>query len=189
MIVDHYRFASAPAGPLAEDSFDRADSTTTLGTADSGQAWTADVGTWGINGNKGYRVGTTDGAMATIDVGAADQTVSAVAVLVNGNYHGVVARMTDTNNFYLAQGNNARTQLYKRVAGTYTQLGSNGAAISNGDTLTLRVSGTSIKLIVGGVDRITATDSGLATGNRCGMRTGNTGADVCYYNDLLVEAP
>lgn len=62
--------------------------------------------------------------------------------------------------------------LYKYIAGTPTELGTPYAqALTNGVeyTLMLRMVGTSIKLLVNGVERVTATDSAITAAGRSGL--------------------
>lgn len=80
---------------------------------------------------------------------------------------GVTGRTSSSNNtFYYCrlEGTNG-WQLYKRVAGTNTQLGSSvSQSISAGNSWTLKLdmSGTTIKCVVDGVDTISQTDSAIS---------------------------
>jgi lysophospholipase L1-like esterase len=65
------------AGTTANDAFNRASSTTSMGVADSGQTWTSgNAATWGISPDgKAYMValnGATGGALALLPVGLTD---------------------------------------------------------------------------------------------------------------------
>jgi hypothetical protein len=67
---------------------------------------------------------------------------------------------------YLAQTNTTQTRLYKAVAGTFTQLGSDGAACVTGDALRLICSGTSISVTKNGSTIIgPVSDSAIASGD------------------------
>lgn len=89
---------------------------------------------------------------------------------------GVVGRLdTSTDTCYTArqeiQGSN--WALYKRVAGTETSLGTSSVpSITTGtpNTMTLRMVGSSIKVLVDGVVRISATDSSITNTGRAGVR-------------------
>jgi hypothetical protein len=110
------------------DTFDRADSGT-LGTADSGQAWTPNG--FGVASNAADYGGSADSAyhFALVDGGAAD---GEVRLLVDGFNRatpadvGVVYRAADQSNLmYLeltGSGGNIVVRLFKRVAGTFTAL-------------------------------------------------------------------
>lgn len=86
------------------DGFNRADSASVLGTADSGQPWVAHVGTWGVTGNGAYCSNHGAGAArASIDAamgnayGQAD--MSGVGVIAP---FGIIARVSnDGANFLI----------------------------------------------------------------------------------------
>lgn len=88
---------------------------------------------------------------------------------------GISARFIDTSNLYWVWYNQGTgIQLYKAVAGAWTQLGSTYAyTLAAGGTMTLRlkVEGSSLQVYLngGGSPVIAATDSALATG-ACGLR-------------------
>lgn len=68
----------------------------------------------------------------------------------------ICARLTDANNFVGARRNNTggAWELYKRVAGTFTLLGSFTTAIVAGDILRLECLGDGARVLVNGVERI-----------------------------------
>jgi hypothetical protein len=92
---------------MVSDAFTRANDSSHLGSADTGQAWTAQLGTWGISGNTaycsdGYSAG--NGGSATVDPGAGVREVQ-VEISVkppNSDYQGVVLRYSDSNNYWFA---------------------------------------------------------------------------------------
>lgn len=172
------------------DTFDRANSTTSLGTSDSGHAWTARNGTWGISSNAGYSVDDGDNVIATVDCGETDQTVSVTLSTMPGgsDFAGVCARWTDNSHYYLADagGGNGTLRLFL-VNGNYFQLGSGiSGAVAAGDVITLEVIGTSVRALVNGVEKIAVTDSTLATGTNAGLRAGLAG-DARYNNFSVNE--
>lgn len=83
------------------DTFNRADSASTLGSADTGQAWTAVSGTWGISSNKGYLVTTTPEAsrVATIDPGLTNFVLSCDVTLGATRVNtGILLKYIDASN-------------------------------------------------------------------------------------------
>jgi hypothetical protein len=85
-----YGYAGTDAGtaisdqPLISDSFDRANSTTTLGNTDTGQTWTVPADpaggqpVFGITGNQAYvPTNPNNAAYATVNTGTANHTVQA----------------------------------------------------------------------------------------------------------------
>jgi hypothetical protein len=171
---------------LFTDPFTRADSATTLGSP-----WTANQGTWGISSNQAYPVSGNDGDTATVDVSATDVTVGlTVATQPASKGTGVVARFVDVNNYYLltCDSSAGNVGLYKKVAGTFTQLAVSGGSISNGDELRLRLTGSSV---VGEVRRagallrtLSATDGALTSGTRVGIRVGYAGNSATRVDDF-----
>lgn len=76
-------------------------------------------------------------------------------------------------------------ELYKVVAGTFTQLGSDtSVAVSLPDPLRLTCSGSSIKATYDGVDKITQTDTAIASGTRCGIRSQESSASFASFDDF-----
>lgn len=91
---------------------------------------------------------------------------------------GVTGRnSTSALTFYLARvsttgGSTANVQLWKWVAGTPTQLGSSYAITISGDpTFKIRLDmvGTTIRVLVDGVERINVTDSSITAAGRAGF--------------------
>jgi hypothetical protein len=81
-----------------EDAFDRTDTTNTLGTATSGQAWTLLRSQWQINSNAARTTGAkTDYPLANIDLGFLDFNIEANE-LTPGT--GVAIRVEDANNWW-----------------------------------------------------------------------------------------
>lgn len=101
-------------------------------------------------------------------------------VITRANDAGLVIRLTDNNNYYVAvvrdassTGTQNRAELYKKVSGSYTQLGSTAVIAFTRDTshtLALSASGTAIAVKFDGSTIISATDSAHSTG-KCGLRT------------------
>ena len=161
----------AAVGPLASDSFNRANSTTTLGTADVGGAWTAHSGTWGIDTNRAYLVSTTGQAIASLSTSSPNVAVSADVTLSatsNRADTGLVFRVVDNNNYLLVVMNKIGTtvttdgiRIFKRASGTFTELAATSTAQGhvNGTTYALRVvaNAGSLEVFVDNVSKLTHT--------------------------------
>lgn len=188
MFIQSGRFAPAGFSTIT-DSFNRADSTSSVGTTDTGQAWSTLSGTCGISSNEFYASAVTGAqACAVIDSGITDVRVKVTPTVFSSNrYIGVVGRCVDDSNYYLAQADTASSSLYKKVAGAFTQLGGFGAAAVAGDVLELRCVGTTISLYLNGSSLISVTDSSLTTGTKCGIRIGSS-ATVPRCDTFAVEA-
>lgn len=184
---------SAPAvgRTVISDNFERADSTTTLGTAGTGQIWTAPKGTWGIQTGKAYAVTATEDDTALIEAAITDMTVEAVGSRQpqdGGNWMiSLIARATDKDNLYLADVRlDGVANIYKKVAGVYTKLITvSGPALVGGDKLTFSVKGTQLILSLGGKYLAAVDDATYASGTKAGIR--QSGTNPNRVNDFSVR--
>lgn len=144
------------------------------------------TGTGALSGNWTVLLGSasrvTDQAVLT-DTGAGQIIASYTGITTPNNQYcqgvigsivdtvsdqgaGLILRCSDSSNLYLLQGNTHETRIYKKVAGTFTQLGSDGPAIAAGDVLYFEIQGTQLiakkntSTICG-----SPTDSALSSGN------------------------
>lgn len=136
------------ATPVITDEFNRANSTSNLGSCDQGIAWVQQIGTWGITSNSAYSPVSGTPAVATLNHGWSDGAVNVVlpAQPGNGQGAGVALRLSDTSNFwfafyYTSGGGSQLFYLRKRVAGADTDLLS---AVSVSVTFPLTVSVTAV---------------------------------------------
>lgn len=92
---------------------------------------------------------------------------------------GLLFRFLDQSNFYLLaisddSGSNpsSNLQLYRRVSGAFTAMGTYNTAWSRGSARTIRLEavGSSIKAYIGGVEVISATSAHIATAGKIGVR-------------------
>lgn len=94
--------------------------------------------------------------------------IGSVVETVTDNGAGPMARMaTGAQTGYLVQGNTHETRLYKAVAGAFTQLGSDGPAVTTGDVLEIDANGTSLTVFKNGtaICGTPVTDSSITSGN------------------------
>jgi hypothetical protein len=183
---------------IFSDDFNGAGVTTEL------SAWPPDVGTsytklWATS-TQVFQVitgGTVRGSANAGDVGfmyTADATyptanyeVQATFITTNSTITPLylLARVADQENMYavrlvLAAGSN-NAQLYKKVAGTWSTLGS-AVTIADGSVVKLSVNGTAIKVYDDGVEVVGVTDSDLAAAGKAGMAHGG-GAELVTTTD------
>jgi lysophospholipase L1-like esterase len=198
-IADQAYVSVASASPWTgsvTDNFDRADSATTLGSAQTGQVWTASRGTWGITGNAAYSATAVDDDLASIETTWTNHRVTVnipVPSGVSAASPGITARFADTNNHYMAvmgflSGGTAPTvKLYKKVAGGYTQLGTTVTLPNQTGTAKFALSafGTTITVFVNDVAVIRKIDGALTAGTKVGLRQG--GVTACRWNDLSAD--
>lgn len=160
-------------GPLVSDTFTRANSTTTLGSTDTGQAWTAQVGTWGISSNAAY-VATGPGLnKATVETGL---TACTVAVAISGatvTSRGLVLRWVDTNNYLTVYAEADSLRILRYLAGAGTDLSTVATTWADGDIISVVLSGSSITAKRNGVTITATTCSDFLTATKHGLWANN----------------
>jgi hypothetical protein len=167
------------------DDFNRADNATSIGSpSDGGSAWVdldAAFGHFmGISSNQGYNPagGTGRCYLESSEADAeVEVTITTRANTGDGSVNGVMARITDRENFleWVANFGNSHT-LRKRVANADTTLDTASAAYADGDVFKIVVNGTSIECFLDGVSIMTATDSFNQTATKHGVTMqGSTG--------------
>lgn len=168
-IVNPYRFAAGTT--LANtDTF----STNTI----ANYTVTKDSGTpnWVVTGgamNASTALGTQ--SCCTVN-GFSAANASAECVIGGAGDAGLVVRFQDQNNFYLMALSATQIKLFKRVAGTFTQLGSTVTYGGSG-TVRLTANGTTISVSLNGVVQIAVTDSAISAAGKVGMRSNANGGD------------
>lgn len=102
----------------------------------------------------------------------------------------LICRYADEANYIGMQILAAIPTLYKRVGGTFTQLGAGVTSLTAGDKIRIECRGTQIKLIHKGVLRVTATvsDTILQSG-RVGMQSRTTIANPMLDNFIAGSLP
>jgi len=116
-----------------------------------------------------------------------DVRVSADIKKVGSTDPGVLGRYTDASNYYMARWSSVAggvCQLYKCVAGAFTQLGGDGSDINDLDTVTLVCNGTNISLEINGVVDIGPISDAAHSTGKAGIRSPSAGAII---DDFLVE--
>lgn len=102
-----------------------------------------------------------------------------------GQFYGPVGRRANNgandSDGYFALRHNTTTddyRLYKRVSGSWTQLGSSyTAAIPGNETLKLEMNGSTIKAFLDGTERHSQTDTSLSASGDCGISDATGGTD------------
>ena len=179
-----YNYRGAGVRTYVYDSFTRADSATTLGTADTGQVWDAAEGTWGIDSGQAalITVSGTSRETALIDAGVSDCTVRATfGTDASGTFaQRLVVRATDKlNNFYVANMNTAgvvgdNITLWKREAAASSNMAPAAAHTwAIGDVVEVVLSGSSITVLVNGAALIAASSAFNQTATKHGLAASN----------------
>lgn len=154
------------------DTFDRADTSSAIGTpSDAGSAWSQISGTWGIASNLAYESSTQTQAICVLESSEANGDVQATASVISNC--GIVARVSDDSNYILMEVQVNQVRVFKKVAGSFTQLGSTySGTVSNGDVLKLSVDGSNnIIAHTNGTARVTTSDSHNSTATQHGIRS------------------
>lgn len=174
---------AAPGQSEIRDTFSRPNSTSDLGIADTGQAWTVSSGVWGIDASRAYA--STPPGEAFVEAGIADVVVQ--AAITHGGDNGLVFRITGTGSFLMARFGADKVELYRKQSGTFTLLASVAYAIALGAIATLKVRavGSAIEVYANDVLQISATEPFQATVTRHGLYAG-TGA--ARWDDFIVVA-
>lgn len=167
-----------PAAPVVLDTFTRADSST-LGNAETGQAWTEDVGNLAIaSGRLVATAVVSSQAICSLDSGLAEglfglKTTQGGAAITHAS---LLFRMVDASNFLMVRINGGPTQneiqLYERVTGTLTKLAAVAFTPTN-DTwyhLQVRANGTALSIRLDGNEVLTHSTSRHQAATRVGVR-------------------
>lgn len=145
------------------DNFTRADTTNAIGTpSDGGSAWVQQSGTWGIASNQGYESsGSVNHAMCVLESSVANVDVVCTFQGTVSSDFGIIARSADVNNHLAIYHDTSGFEMYKRVAGSLTQLGSSVAYTPvAGDTFKFSVSSANdLNGYINGVLKINVNDS------------------------------
>lgn len=171
----------------AYDDFNRADSSTSVGTASDGTPWQVINGTWGISGNKMYAVSAVNTGAATVPI-----IVKTAAVDCSMKYTitwptstqvsnmSTIFRYQDANNYMLLQfarrgdTKQVTAAIYKVISGVTTQIGSpvNVTLQADGtsNTFITRVRGYQITMMFNNTVYRSETDQILPQGDKVGFR-------------------
>lgn len=197
-----YELGDNAVGFAVSDSFTRANNSSDIGTSTSGHTATILQGTWGISSNACYisSASTSGGGWNTAvwDNGSGNATVQAdLATTSSGGFaQGLAIRVSDINNMLIVCITESGTlTLYKRIAGTFTALGSVvSQGYTNSQTYTVKAvtSGTSIEIFVGGVSKLTYnTSTGLEAATRNGLTyyAGSVSPALGTFDNLTITTP
>ncbi len=183
---DRTLYITVPASytPVVTDSFDRADSTTSLGVSDSAHPWILAKGTWGIVNNQAYSAtGCPAPGYALIDSGSKDGYVEVTAA-VNRQDMRIPFRYVDANNMYVLENRGSLYDVTKFVNGERIGVGaSSGVTPADGDVIKIEMNGAEIKVYVNNVVRITTSDTSLS-GTQHGL--GNWCSGVLRFDNFTI---
>ena len=170
---------------VVSDSFNRADNAV-MGNADTGQAWSNAVGTWGIAGNMAKCTTPTDISCAVLETGKSNVMVSVNSVF--SGYSGICFRYLNLSNTWMVRLNPTSLGLFKYDNSTgATSMGTTALTPVNGTTYNIKVvaNGSRIDVYMDGILRISVTDSLHLTRTMCGLYAFNT---MTVFEDFKVRA-
>lgn len=178
-----------PQATYVSDTFTRADSASSLGSADSGQAYTVPTGTGGISSNKAYNVSATADFNAVVDAGVADCVIEVTLDTLGGD-PGLYYRSDGTAaNWIRAVAAGTTLVVTKCVSSVQTAiLTVTSLTWNNGDILKVVVSGSVQAFYQNGTYRGTVTDSANASNTRHGIGAG-TGNSSARWDNLTIRLP
>lgn len=171
-----YTIVHSPAGAggvtALSDTFTRTGDLH-LSIADSGHVWTVHTGTFTTTGTRAkvtVVAAAPDYAFATVDLTVADFDYTFTTFVPAGALRAWTPfRFVDSNNMLMIEHDaGAPLVLYKRVAGTFTSLGSGGTG-ADGDVIRCNAVGTSITIYRNAVSAIAVTEAAFQTATRVGI--------------------
>lgn len=186
LAVGTARYTRAASGLLVRDGFDRADSATALGRAETGQAWTvgnsadaATLPTFGLSGGKAILAvtGTQNDPHAWVEAGRGDGIRIAcdvgVPTAASAGLSGLIFRRLDANNYFaLRIANSADTVVILRnLATTRTTVKSQAFATADGQVVRveLLLQGPLITLLCDGAFIYTYSDTNFPGATKHGV--------------------
>jgi hypothetical protein len=162
--------------PNRSDNFNRADGA--IGTpSDGGSAWSVESGAWVVSSN---RATVTSAGTIVLECSASDGTVSA-KIYGAANSPAIVARYTNASNRILCGVDpwNA-IALYRLESGSYNLLASSAPPVA-GDTVSLVLLGSSVKVLHNGAEVISVTESFNSTATKHGL---SLSGDSAQFDDF-----
>ncbi len=165
---------------LGGDSFARADSTSGLGTASDGVAWTATTNVMGISGKRAYSYSNTN-TKVTRDIGSANMALSMDLDTLGTGEGWLVARYQDANNFWrYGNSGSATLKLQKVIAGVTTDVLTRSGLV-DGDRISLAVNAGNWTLYVNDRPIGQATDSALSTATVAGIQCSRSDVRIANW--------
>jgi hypothetical protein len=171
---------------LAQDSFNRADNATTLGSSDTGQTYTyMNSSVWGISANQAYCISGSNPMGALLDVGQSDIAITVKVAKVNDNF-ACFLRVDPVAKTGIAF--QAATGALQRFSGsTFINIATSSVG-ATGDIIKIVAQGSSLTVYRNGTQIISTTSTINQTLTKHGIgnwRGGGTGNGL--WDDLLIE--
>lgn len=177
--------ADKPNKTIVYDSFNRVDSASSLGVADTGQAWNVIGGTWGIDGGKAYCAATGSNNVV-INAGISDGILTVKLPSVAKGAERVTFRWYNSANRLSLWVDTDKYALYKNVSNEETLLGSYSVVPQNNDVIKIEANGSLIKVYLNDLKIFEVTESANIANTNWGFGTHNS--ILPRFDDFKVEA-
>lgn len=172
---------------IVSDTFDRADSSSSMGTADTGQVWVALQHTWGIDTNRAYDTSASSDGTCYVESSNADCTIQ-VTLTTFGSKAGFTFRVQDLNNHYIIRMQSGTNDVvcFRRQGGTYNAQGNNSiTAPANNDVIKMVLRGSLGLFYQNGVLKLAFSNSTFSTETKHGLHTLSDGTS--RFDDFTVK--
>lgn len=168
---------------LVADTFNRADSSTTLGTTTTGSKTWQSYGTsnvWGITGNTAYPVTPRWDYPVYVDAGASSNLILSIKVSMYHHYQQIFWRIVDDKNYWVLQGED----VYRSINGTWVKMATLTTDIIDNDVVRVELVNDTHKVYVNGMLGATVVDSTHQSGTKFGMSSQNGSV---RFDDFKIE--
>jgi hypothetical protein len=167
------------------DSFNRASTSSSLGTAETGQPWQILNGSWRINSNRAEAIGSGN-QNAVIDSGESDGSLKAKLKGNGGNSAWLTFRASNAQNYFFAEVRSDQNSinLYRRQNDQNTPLGTAPISYVEGGEVKATFTGSSIEIFYNGASKLKAVDAFNQTATRHGIGSWYTGS---WHDDVSFE--
>ncbi|MET9876579.1 hypothetical protein ABZZ36_18420 [Actinacidiphila glaucinigra] len=155
------------------DSFNRANSTTSMGTADSGQAWAPITNTWGIQTNRAYAINTAN-SITSIQAASdlRDLRVTA-AVWTTGEVYLLLRMSSAADRIRVGCAFGSRLQLQVISGNSVVRTVVSAFTPVQGDTISVSAQGPFIHCYINGVRALTVYEETNQLLTLVGLQTAN----------------
>lgn len=175
---------------LVSDTFNRTNNATSLGVADTGQAWVMGNQSLGISDNRAYSSYPTQGynyPNNSIDVGVSDVSISANIYSASNNAAIIRARIVDEDNYLVAEINQLGTlNVIKQINNVNTTIASKTVSFVTGALLRIDCKGTSIKVFYNDTLHFDLVETTLVNGTKHGLAIWDN--NQTYFDNFKIEA-
>lgn len=151
------------------DTFARADSPSSLGTADTGQTWTIRQGVFGIVSQTVYAPSGSTLGIATIPCDADTVVLIQVTHIDTRGNSGIVFRWTDNNNYWRLFADGSGAIFLQKVSGGTASTVWSGSSFAAGDQIGASLNGSTIKVLKNNAVLTTVTDAFNSTSAAHGL--------------------